>query len=234
MRLALDGQRLYDFIIADLEKTNVKINVPVIDRVMTYKESQNLEHIYTQLTQRTVVATKRALDKLLKELSREMLVFAIYENFLSIPPGMDRLFIKLIDDLIIPNRDNYGDIVDNAQSIGFHTFSDSLAEAAYMLEVHNFDRWAIVDFDFINVTCVLTVGKNLKDHLHEIKYGTGRWRGEQYFPNGSSDIDIADEKQLENDLLQTVRGLTVKNDKATHRQRPGAFRTSVRRTRKRR
>lgn len=234
MRLTLDGQRLYDYIVADLEKSDVELNIPVIDRVMTYKEYLNIEHVYLSLTQRQVVSIKRAMDKLVKELSREMMVFAIYEHFLSIPPGMDRMFIKIIDDLFIPLRDNRGEVTDSAQAIGFHTLSDSLAEAAYMLEVHNLDRWAIVEFDFLNVTCVLTVGRNLKDHLFEVKYGRGRWKGEQFFPDGSSDADDTDPNELENDLLQTVRGLTVKNDKSKHRQRAATIRHNARRARRRR
>lgn len=234
MRLTLDGQRLYDYIVNDLEKSDVQIVVPVIDRVMTYKESQNLEHIYLNLTQRQVVAAKRALDKMLKELGREMMVFAIYEHFLSIPRGMDRMFIKMIDDLFVPTRDNRGDVVDTAQGIGFHTLSDSLAEAAYMIEVHNLDRWAIVDFDFLNVTCILTVGRNLKDHLFEVKYGKGRWQGEQFFPDGTSDADNTDPNELENDLLSTVRGLTTKNDNSKRRQRAATIRQNMRRSRRRR
>lgn len=234
MRITLDGHRIYDYLIADLEKTDRKIYIPIIDEVMTFKEFQNIEYTQPDLSPRLVEIAKRTLTKTLKEFAREALVYNIHTHFLSIPPGMERLFIKLIDDIFVPTKDKRNNVIDNAQAIAFEVLSDSMAECAYMIEVHDFDRWAMVDVDFINLTCVLTVGRNLKDHLHELKYGKGRWRGEQYFPNGETDAgDIVSDLSLEGSLLETVRGLTGSDEKTIRRPR-NKSRRPARRTKRRR
>lgn len=233
MRITLDGHRVYDYLVADLEKTDRKIYIPIVDEVMTLKEFQNIEYLQPDRSQRIIELARRAMTKQLKEFARETLVYSIYEHFLSIPPGMERLFIKLVDDIFEPTRDRKGIVIDRAQAIAFEVLSDTLAECAYMLEVNNLDRWAIVDVEFVNLTCVLTLGRNLKDHLHELKYGKGRWRGEQYFPNGGSETDDIPNLSLENNLLETVRGLTASDEKTTRRKRSGSRRSQRRPQRRR-
>lgn len=233
MRITLDGHRVYDYLIADLEKTDRKIYIPIVDEVMTLKEFQNIEHLQPNLSQRVIDMAKRTMTKQLKEFARETLVYSIYEHFLSIPPGMERLFMKMVDDIFEPTRDREGIIVDRQQAIAFEVLSDTLAECAYMLDKNDIDRWAIVDVEFVNLTCVLTVGRNLKDHLHELKYGKGRWRGEQYFPKGDVENDDLPNLSLENSLLETVRGLTASDEKSKRRQRPAARRSQRRPQRRR-
>lgn len=233
MRITLDGHRIYDYLIADLEKSDRKIYIPIADEVMTMKEFLNIDYLQLNLSQRVIDSAKRAMTKQLKEFAREILVYSIYEHFLSIPPGMERMFMKMVDDIFEPIRDKKRVIIDRQQAIAFEVLSDTLAECAYMLEVNNLDRWAMVDVEFVNLTCVLTVGRNLKDHLHELKYGKGRWRGEQYFPKGDTENDNIPSLSLENNVLETVRGLTASDDKPKRRRRAPARRPPRRQNRRR-
>lgn len=236
MRISLDGQLLYDYILTDLEQSSCYLNIPVLDIELRYREFESFEHNprASQYSSREIAAARRAMTKMLKELSREMLVYCIYNHFLSVPPGMERMYVKMIDELFVPVRGRNGAVADSAQGIGFYTFSDSMAEGTAMIDINNFDRWAMIDVDFVNTTCLLTVGRNLKDHLHEMKYGNGRWRGIQYLPDGNSfDDDGSDIDTIEDALLQTVRGTSPKDEKPTNKQRPSTRgrRTNIRRRR---
>lgn len=209
MRVAFDVQHIYDHVVADLRNSKCLLNIPFIDRVMTYREYENLEYIDAgkDLSTRELAATKRTMDRLVKELSREILVYCCYSHFLSIPPGIERMLIKLFDDLFIPTKDRQRRTIDNSQALGFYALSNSVAEGMAAIDQHNFDRWAIANLEFKGNSAILTVGRNLKDYLFEEAHGKGRWRGVQYFPTGRAEV-IEDEERVADDLLSSLSKVT--------------------------
>lgn len=131
--------------------------------------------------------------KIIDELTKEVIYYALYEHFLSIPEAYTNRFYKIckllifdsynVNDVLWAKTSKYmgrgcvcGESIDFDDVIGF--FNPLITEIMNIINpILPDNEWLAVDVDFGRINFTLTLGDDIRITKFHERYGDGRWEG---------------------------------------------------------